>query len=182
MTGVGDIMAQHYVEGISWKDHDIRRTIRFTCVGLFFIGPIFHAWYEMCLSKMYVQRTISVVTKKVILDQGFFAPTFLVMFYGMVGLFEMGPVERTLRRIKNEFVPNMTVNYFIWPAVQFVNFYYIHKPKYNILLVNSVSIFWNCFLSWAAHKRVHTTAKFDKEQVLVNDECKEKSKGARYKM
>ena len=156
LTGAGDILAQHFVEKKSWGDHDIWRTVRLTSAGLFIIGPTFHVWYDIFLSKIYIQRTVSTALKKVVLDQGLFAPAFLVMFYGSVGLFEFSPLKKTFDRIKVEFVPSMVVNYFIWPAVQMVNFYYIHKPQYNILVVNMVSIFWNSFLSWAAHKKMHT--------------------------
>lgn len=155
LTGAGDIAAQHFVEQKTWKEHDVWRTVRLTCVGLCIIGPIFHAWYDICLSKLYIQKTMTSALKKVVLDQGLFAPVFLVLFYGSVGLFELSPFKNTLERIKAEFVPSMVVNYFIWPAVQLINFYYIHKPKYNILVVNTVSIFWNSFLSWAAHKKIH---------------------------
>ena len=159
--GVGDITAQHLVEHKSWDEHDIWRTIRLTSTGLFIIGPIFHVWYDMFLSKLFLQRTMKVALKKVVLDQGLFAPAFLVLFYGSLGLLELSPVQKTVARLRAEFLPNMAVNYSIWPAIQMVNFYYIQKPKYNILFVNVASIFWNSFLSWAAHKNVH--AKFSHE-------------------
>ena len=159
--GVGDVVAQHFVENVSWDKHDIWRTIRLTSAGLLIIGPTFHVWYDMFLSKVFLQRTMKVALKKVVLDQGLFAPAFLVVFYCSLGLLELSPVKKTVARLKTEFVPNMAVNYSIWPAIQIVNFYFIQQPKYNILFVNIASIFWNSFLSWAAHRDVH--AKFSHE-------------------
>lgn len=156
--GVGDVVAQRIVEQKDWKQHDVWRTVRLTSAGLFIIGPIFHVWYELVLDKRFTQKTMKVVVKKVVLDQGLFAPVFLVLFYCTLGLLELSPVDKTVARLKAEFLPNMAVNYSIWPAIQVVNFYYIHQPKYNILFVNIASIFWNTFLSWAAHRNVH--AKF----------------------
>ncbi|CAB4013149.1 Mpv17 isoform X2 [Paramuricea clavata] len=158
LMGAGDIAAQHFVEHKTWDSHDIWRTIRLTSTGLFIIGPIFHVWYDMFLSKLFLQRTMKIALKKVVLDQGLFAPVFLVLFYCSLGMLELSPAKKTVARLKSEFLPNMAVNYSIWPAVQFVNFYFIQQPKYNILFVNVASIFWNSFLSWAAHKDVH--AKF----------------------
>ncbi len=159
--GAGDIAAQHLVENKSWEQHDIWRTIRLTSTGLFIIGPIFHVWYDVFLSKLYFQRTMKTALKKVVLDQGVFAPAFLVLFYCSLGLLELSPLKKTVARLKAEFLPNMAVNYSIWPAIQMVNFYFIQQAKYNILFVNVASIFWNSFLSWAAHKNVH--AKFSHE-------------------
>ena len=159
--GAGDIVAQHVVEKKTWQQHDIWRTIRLTSAGLFIIGPTFHVWYDMFLSKLFIQRTMKTALKKVVLDQGLFAPAFLVLFYGSLGVLELSPLQKTVGRLKSEFLPNMAVNYSIWPAIQMVNFYFIQQPKYNILFVNVASIFWNSFLSWAAHKNVH--AKFSHE-------------------
>mgnify|MGYP002803601653 FL=1 len=156
--GVGDVVAQHFVEKKTWQQHDIWRTIRLTSTGLFIIGPTFHVWYDVFLSKLFMQRTMKTALKKVVLDQGLFAPAFLVLFYGSLGILEFSPLQKTVARLKAEFLPNMAVNYSIWPAIQMVNFYFIRQPKYNILFVNVASIFWNSFLSWAAHKNVH--AKF----------------------
>ena len=161
--GVGDIAAQHLVEGQTWDKHNVWRTVRLTSAGLFIIGPTFHVWYDVFLSKLFIQRTMKVALKKVALDQGLFAPAFLVLFYGSLGLLERSPMTKTVARLKSEFIPNMAVNYSVWPAIQFINFYYIRKPKYNILFVNVASIFWNSFLSWAAHRNVH--AKFSRETI-----------------
>ena len=56
-------------------------------------------------------------------------------------------------KIYEEFYPNMVVNYQIWPAVQFCNFYFF-PAHLRVLVVNVVSLFWNTYLAWTSHKEL----------------------------
>lgn len=50
------------------------------------------------------------------------------------------------RRLHDAYVPGLTKNFLIWPWVQFTNFKYV-PMEYRILVVNVVSLGWNCYLS-----------------------------------
>lgn len=50
-------------------------------------------------------------------------------------------------KLKKAYVPGLKANWALWPAVQFANFTYV-PLQYQVLVVNVVSLGWNCFLSY----------------------------------
>lgn len=39
----------------------------------------------------------------------------------------------------------------LWPGAQALNFYYL-SPRFRVLYLSSVSLVWDCFLSFMKHK------------------------------
>jgi protein Mpv17 len=50
-------------------------------------------------------------------------------------------------RLNAAYVPGLTKNFMIWPWVQFVNFKYV-PMEHRVLVVNFISLGWNCYLSY----------------------------------
>lgn len=152
LLGAGDIIAQQYVENVPLREHDVVRTARMTAIGTVVIGPIFHVWYA-ALDKRFAHKSPGNAIRKMTVDQSILAPVFLVLFYGAVGIVERRTIKQISDKIYEEFYPNMIVNYKVWPAVQFLNFY-LFPAHLRVLVVNVVSLFWNTYLAWTSHKEL----------------------------
>ena len=61
-----------------------------------------------------------------------------------------------METLKRDTVSLIYTNWMVWPATQFLNFYYV-PPSYRILFASSVALFWNIYLSWWASKGVEKT-------------------------
>ena len=51
------------------------------------------------------------------------------------------------QRLKDAFLPGYQKNLMLWPWVQLANFKYV-PMEYRVLVVNFVSLGWNCYLSY----------------------------------
>lgn len=51
-------------------------------------------------------------------------------------------------KLRTSYVPVLQKNWMLWPAVQAVNFTYV-PLHHRVLVVNVVSLGWNCYLSYA---------------------------------
>lgn len=107
-------------------------------------------WYGL-LQRYIGTQGKTVAVKKVFVDQFVFAPSFLVMILAAVGTMQGKPWKAVKNDIEANYFDVLKTNYLIWPWVQLVNFYYI-PLQYQVLLVQSVALFWNTYLSWKTNR------------------------------
>lgn len=55
--------------------------------------------------------------------------------------------EDPKKRLEQKYVPGLKANWMLWPAVQAFNFTVV-PLHHRVLVVNVVSLGWNCFLSY----------------------------------
>ncbi|KAJ7351073.1 Protein Mpv17 [Desmophyllum pertusum] len=149
-------IAQQCVEKVPLRDHDMVRTARMAAIGnrgdRANIPRLVRGTRQA-----FVHKSPGNAMRKMTVDQSILAPVFLILFYGIVGIVERRTVKQISDKIYEEFYPNMVVNYKIWPAVQFLNFY-LFPAHLRVLVVNVVSLFWNTYLAWTSHKELgHST-------------------------
>uniref|UniRef100_A0A8C5MCM6 Mitochondrial inner membrane protein Mpv17 n=1 Tax=Leptobrachium leishanense TaxID=445787 RepID=A0A8C5MCM6_9ANUR len=150
LVGVGDVISQQLVERKGLRAHDGKRTMKMIGVGFCFVGPVVGGWYKV-LDRLIPGNSKTVALKKMLVDQGGFAPCFLGGFLMIVGFLNGLSAEAMWAKIKRDYKDALITNYYIWPAVQIANFYYI--PLYHRLaVVQCVAIVWNSYLSWKANK------------------------------
>uniref|UniRef100_A0A8D2QA40 Mitochondrial inner membrane protein Mpv17 n=1 Tax=Zonotrichia albicollis TaxID=44394 RepID=A0A8D2QA40_ZONAL len=84
LMGAGDVIAQQLVEQRGLHGHQCPRTLKMMGIGFCFVGPVVGSWYRI-LDWLVPGNTKVVAVKKVILDQGGFAPCFLGCFLAVTG-------------------------------------------------------------------------------------------------
>jgi protein Mpv17 len=80
------------------------------------------------------------------MDQLLFAPTFLGCVYVYNGLLDGHSIEQVKEKMLGGYSQTLLTNYSVWPLVQIANFGLV-PPHYQQLVVNSVGIVWNAYLS-----------------------------------
>uniref|UniRef100_A0A8C3N637 Mitochondrial inner membrane protein Mpv17 n=1 Tax=Geospiza parvula TaxID=87175 RepID=A0A8C3N637_GEOPR len=84
LMGAGDVIAQQLVEQRGLHGHHCPRTLKMMGIGFCFVGPVVGSWYRI-LDWLIPGNTKVVAVKKVLLDQGGFAPCFLGCFLAVTG-------------------------------------------------------------------------------------------------
>ncbi|XP_065586685.1 protein Mpv17 [Cyrtonyx montezumae] len=150
LMGAGDVIAQQLVEQRGLHGHHGQRTLKMTAIGFCFVGPVVGGWYRI-LDRLIPGATKAVAVKKMVLDQGAFAPCFLGCFLTITGAVNGLSVEQNWAKIQQDYVDALLTNYCIWPPVQIANFYFV-PLAHRLAVVQCVAIVWNCYLSWKANR------------------------------
>ncbi|KAF1944602.1 hypothetical protein EJ02DRAFT_452211 [Clathrospora elynae] len=137
-------MAQQGVERRGVDKHDLMRTGRMAAYGGAIFGPAATKWYEFLVHRVNLRSTNGTILARVACDQFVFAPVNMALFLSSMAYLEgASPVQR----LKDAYVPGYQKNLMLWPWVQFTNFKYV-PMEMRVLVVNVVSLGWNCYLSF----------------------------------
>ncbi|XP_075271261.1 mitochondrial inner membrane protein Mpv17 isoform X2 [Opisthocomus hoazin] len=150
LMGAGDVAAQQLVERRGLRGHHGPRTLKMVAMGVCFVGPVVGGWYRI-LDRLVPGATKVVAVKKMVLDQGGFAPCFLGCFLAITGAMNGLSAEENWSKIRQDYVDALLTNYCIWPPVQIANFYFV-PLQHRLAVVQCVAIVWNCYLSWKANR------------------------------
>ena len=150
LAGTGDVLAQQVIERRG-RQHDVVRTARFFTFGVTFIGPALRGWYVTLDKLVKLQNPALAAGAKMALDQFAFTPVFLGGFFTGLGLLEGKSMARIKRQLDNEYFNVLLNNWKVWPAVQICNFYLV-PLQHRVIVVNTVSVAWNTYLTWTFHK------------------------------
>ncbi|KAM4692762.1 mitochondrial inner membrane protein Mpv17 isoform 1-T2 [Discoglossus pictus] len=150
LVGVGDVISQQLVERRGLQGHSVGRTLKMMGIGFCFVGPVIGGWYKV-LDRLISGSSKSVALKKMLLDQGAFAPCFLGCFLTIAGALNGLSYKENVAKLKRDYKDAIITNYYIWPAVQVANFYFV-PLNHRLAVVQCVAILWNSYLSWKANK------------------------------
>ncbi|VVC92510.1 protein Mpv17 [Leptidea sinapis] len=151
LMATGDIISQTVIERKSFKYIDYVRTLKFSSIGFIIGGPALRVWYGL-LNHYIGSSGKMVAIKKVFVDQVIFAPTFLLLLLSAVGALQGKTWDNLKKDIDLNYLDVLKTNYYIWPWVQLLNFYYV-PLQYQVLLVQMVALFWNTYLSWKTNRK-----------------------------
>ncbi|KAI0103597.1 hypothetical protein F4814DRAFT_431994 [Daldinia grandis] len=106
-------------------------------------GPAATTWYGILQRSIQLRNKKVEMVARVAADQLIFAPTFIGIFLSSMAVMEGGSPKEKLAK---SYAPALQTNYLIWPFVQMANFTFV-PLEHRVLVVNLVSIGWNCYLS-----------------------------------
>ncbi|MCJ1412176.1 Protein required for ethanol metabolism [Ptychographa xylographoides] len=141
-------MAQQAVEKVGVEKHNYARTGRMALYGGAVFGPAATTWYKFLQAKINFKNTNATIIARVLADQTIFASTNLFVFLSSMAYLE-GTDPRA--KLKSTYVEALKKNWMVWPGVQAINFKFV-PLDHRVLVVNVVSLGWNCYLSYVNSK------------------------------
>ncbi|KAI1004166.1 hypothetical protein K3495_g4040 [Podosphaera aphanis] len=148
LFATGDTMAQQLIEKKGSEDHDFSRTGRMALYGFAF-GPVATKWFGVLQNKIVLKNPNLQILAQVAADQSVFAGCNLFCFLSSMAIMEgSDPMEK----LENNYMSALTKNWMVWPFVQIVNFKFV-PLQHRVMLVNVVSLGWNCYLSSIASSK-----------------------------
>ncbi|KAK1815005.1 Protein required for ethanol metabolism [Friedmanniomyces endolithicus] len=145
LFATGDTMAQQLVERRGARAHDLTRTARMAAYGGFVFGPAATLWYGVLQRSIQIPSRPNVeILARVAADQCVFASTNLFVFLSTMAVLEGGDPRK---KLQSTYVEALKKNWMVWPVVQFTNFKFV-PLEHRVLVVNVVSLGWNCYLSY----------------------------------
>lgn len=146
---LGDLLAQFAVE--KTDNYEWYRTFRLATFGLLVHGTTGH-WFYGKLDGYIPGKGAAAVASKVFIDQVLWNPIFGIMFFGYMGMMSNMGVSGTINEIKTKLYSSVTGSWTVWPIAHTINFRFVPNQS-RILYINSIQIFYNCFLSILASNK-----------------------------
>jgi len=139
---LGDLLTQLFITkgALNWT-----RLARLSIFGLIYHGPSGHYFYGW-LDKQIEGTGAKDVFSKVAIDQIFWCPIFMTVFFSYLGLTSGDSFSTIGNKIKTDLLSACQGSWKVWPFVHAVNFRFI-STKHRLLFLNSVQIAFNMFLS-----------------------------------
>lgn len=127
---------------------DGARNYRSMQVGMV-LGVFNHIWYSF-LDSYLEGGSLTVVFKKIALDQAIAGPFFSSAYLVGMGLLEGKSTEEVYKEWSQKFIHIYMVDWMFWPLAQFINFYLV-PHRFRVFYVNFATFLWNTFLCCAKH-------------------------------
>jgi protein Mpv17 len=129
---------------------DVKRLVTLSVFGFIYHGPSGHYFYNWLDSKISGTDGVSVASK-VAIDQIFWCPIFMCVFFTYLGLVSGDSFVTIGNKIKTDLLTAVQGSWKIWPVVHAINFKFI-STKHRLVFINGVQIVFNMFLSLLGSK------------------------------
>ncbi|KAL6075434.1 hypothetical protein QOT17_003469 [Balamuthia mandrillaris] len=180
INSIGDALAQSLErrgrrlqeeqEGVRQKE-EVRwhpaRTVSMFFFGLGISGPFSFMWFRFLERTYGSAKSLSVVAKKVLTNQLFFAPTIntAAMSYCTIWKVFLAPSDESssqismaktkdavVEKLKKDFIPTWVNSTKVWPLAQSINFYFV-PFQYRVLYMGLVATGWSAYLSTVGYRK-----------------------------
>ncbi|XP_073753262.1 mitochondrial inner membrane protein Mpv17 isoform X2 [Callorhinus ursinus] len=112
LMGLGDTISQQLVEKRGLRGHQAGRTLIMVSLGCGFVGPVVGGWYRV-LDRLIPGTTKVDALKKMLLDQGGFAPCFLGCFLPLVGALNGLSAQDNWAKLRRDYPDALVTNYYV---------------------------------------------------------------------
>eukprot|EP00088_Acartia_fossae_P007435 TRINITY_DN13495_c0_g1_i2.p1 TRINITY_DN13495_c0_g1~~TRINITY_DN13495_c0_g1_i2.p1 ORF type:complete len:183 (-),score=16.46 TRINITY_DN13495_c0_g1_i2:391-939(-) len=150
LCATGDAIAQTLVERKKLSDFDPSRSAKFFILGSCVVAPIIRTWY-LALDRIVKFPGARGALTKMCMDQGLFAPCFIVIFSTSAFTLNGGQPQNLMSHLKGIYFDILISNWKLWPAAQIINFYFI-PLQHRLLVMNLVALMWNTYLAWKTNQ------------------------------
>jgi protein Mpv17 len=133
--------------GIVWRRYvDLSSLIylALTCFGAAIFGPAATTWFKFLQHKIVLKNKNLEIVARVAADQTIFASTNLFVFLSSMAIMEGTSPKH---KLETTYANALQKNWMVWPFVQAINFKLV-PLHHRVLVVNVVSLGWNCYLSF----------------------------------
>lgn len=120
------------------KEYDWPQLRRYFMVGSCALSPTMTLWYKW-LDKKFVEKSLKVISKKLLLDQFILTPPLLVMFF--VGMSLMEGKKDIFEDCKRKFVSTFEKSCMFWLPAQSINFMFV-PPTFRVVYIGSCAFIW----------------------------------------
>lgn len=107
-------------------------------------GPAATTWFKFLSQRVVLKNKNAEIVARVAADQLLFAPTNLFCFLTSMAIMEGSDPKK---KLEGTYKMALGKNWTVWPFVQTVNFKFV-PLEHRVLLVNVISLGWNCYLSY----------------------------------
>ncbi|XP_063727371.1 mpv17-like protein isoform X2 [Symsagittifera roscoffensis] len=125
---------------LSWE-----RNVKLALCGFIYFGPTMRFWYGT-LDRLFAHRTFFRPLKMLIVDQGIFAPCYMVTVLFVTKLARGQDFTSISNNFAQDYPKLLSGNWKVWPWVQIVNFTII-PLRFRVLWANFIAVFWNSYVS-----------------------------------
>ncbi|GMH50759.1 hypothetical protein TrLO_g9579 [Triparma laevis f. longispina] len=139
---LGDFLAQTF---INKGPFDVARFLTLSAFGFIYHGPSGHYFYNW-LDERIEGTGVKQVFSKVAIDQIFWCPIFMSVFFAYLGLVAGDSLPAIRTKISSDLLSACKGSWKVWPLVHAINFRFIPN-KFRLFYINAVQIGFNIFLS-----------------------------------
>ncbi|TNN69624.1 Peroxisomal membrane protein 2 [Liparis tanakae] len=165
LTALGNLLSQTLEarrkasNGSVVSQMDPAGAARYALYGLLVTGPLSHHFYQLMEAWLPPAEPLCAL-KRLLLDRLLFAPGFLLVFYLVMNVLEVGRPRGQLivsmgdgngrrdleKKMRGSYWTALKMNWKVWTPFQFININFV-PVQFRVLFANMVALFWYAYLA-----------------------------------
>jgi protein Mpv17 len=144
--------------GSKLLQYDWTRTSHVAVTGFTLSGPISHAWYQGLEMVVKTNSAVWGISFRLLLDAAIFSPIAVAAYFVWRTALEGKGVQDIVQKLEYNWRGALQASWSFWPAANVVNFALV-PVSFRVLYNNSLSVFWNGYLSHINSQRLESVVE-----------------------